>query len=107
MGKQFAFYLRASRPRGALYHGATGHIARRDAEHADGGEKAAKHVRKYGIYRLVYFELYPTWEEAHAREKAVKRWRREWKIDLIESLNPGWKDLGAELLNVLPMEAFQ
>jgi putative endonuclease len=50
-------------------------------------------TRKYRLHRLVYFEFHATFSDAILREKALKRWRREWKIALIESANPSWRDL--------------
>jgi putative endonuclease len=55
----------------------------------------SKFCRRYGIDRLVYVEEYPTIEEAIVREKRLKRWHREWKIELIEGMNPAWRDLGS------------
>jgi putative endonuclease len=51
----------------------------------------------YGIMLLVYYEEYSSILEARAREAALKRWRRAWKLELIESLNPEWRDLTQEL----------
>ena len=54
-------------------------------------------TRQYEVDRLVYFEQFDSILEARARERAMKRWRRAWKIDLIEKTNPGWRDLSGEL----------
>jgi len=50
-------------------------------------------VRKYGVHRFVYFEEYPLYADAIRRETSLKRWKREWKLDLIEKHNPKWIDL--------------
>jgi putative endonuclease len=55
-------------------------------------------TRKYDVNRLVYFEEFPSILEARAREGALKRWRRAWKIQLIEKLNPDWRDLSDQLM---------
>jgi putative endonuclease len=55
-------------------------------------------TRKYGVHTLVWFEQHATMESAIAREKAIKEWKRRWKLELIEAGNPMWRDLHAELL---------
>jgi putative endonuclease len=70
-------------------------IARRIGEHKSGAVKGF--TRRYKVNRLVYFEAYESILEARAREHALKRWRREWKFDLIEKLNPDWRDLSGDL----------
>jgi putative endonuclease len=55
-------------------------------------------TRKYSVNRLVYAEPYPSIAEARAREYALKRWRRAWKLELIESANPDWRDLSSDLM---------
>jgi putative endonuclease len=84
-------YILASRTRGALYVGVTNDINARLHLHRSGG--GSVQVRRYAIYRLVYAESFADVREAIAREKQIKKWRRQWKIELIESANPGWKDL--------------
>jgi putative endonuclease len=54
--------------------------------------------RRYGVDQLVYFEEFSSINEARAREYALKRWKRAWKLELIEKLNPEWRDLSAELV---------
>jgi putative endonuclease len=54
-------------------------------------------TRQYGVHLLVYFETYDSILETRAREHALKRWRRAWKIQLIEKLNPDWRDLSNQL----------
>ena len=81
----------ASERSGTLYLGVTNDIGRRVWEHKTkvlGGFSA-----RYGVDRLVWYETYDRIDEAIAREKAVKKWRRAWKIQLIEEMNPDWRDL--------------
>lgn len=69
----------------------TNDLVRRFGEHRDGS--GSEFADKYGLVRLVYCEEYPTAIEAIAREKQLKNWKRQWKIDLIEGVNPSWDDL--------------
>jgi len=55
------------------------------------------HTQKYRIRKLVYFEVHDTLETALTRERRIKRWQRDWKIDLIESVNPTWRDLSTDI----------
>jgi len=88
-------YILANRKHGALYTGVTTDIATRVAQHREG--TGSKFCRDYGIKRLVHAEWHDTIEDAIRREKAVKKWRRAWKIELIESANPDWKDRWFEI----------
>jgi putative endonuclease len=81
----------ADRYRGTIYTGVTGDIARRTYQHRIGG--GSKFVEKYELLRLVHAEHFERIEEAIAREKAIKKWRRAWKIELIEASNRDWNDL--------------
>jgi putative endonuclease len=94
--KLFFVYILTNRPRGVLYVGATGNLARRTAEHK--GKLAPGFTERYGLAQLVYYEEYPTIISARARERSLKRWRREWKIELVEKMNPDWRDLADELV---------
>jgi putative endonuclease len=94
--RSFWVYFLASRRRGALYVGVTSDVGRRVFDHRNG--RGSIHVRTYQIFRLVRMEEYPTAIEAITREKQLKKWKRDWKIALIESENPGWTDL-YELMN--------
>ena len=81
----------ASKPRGMLYIGVTAHLAARiDQQRCDVG---SAFCRRYGIHRLVLVEPHGAILDAIAREKALKAWKRDWKIQLIESVNPEWDDL--------------
>jgi putative endonuclease len=95
MSQTFYVYILASRYRGTLYVGVSNDIARRIGEHKSGVVKAF--TQRYKVHRLVYFEAYGSILEAGARERVLKRWRREWKFDLIEKLNPDWHDLTPQL----------
>jgi putative endonuclease len=91
----FYVYILASRYRGTLYVGVTNHLNRRMAEHT--AKVVPGFTRRYKVHRLVYFEEFQSILEARAREHTLKRWRREWKIALIESVNPRWLDLTPDL----------
>jgi putative endonuclease len=79
-----------------LYVGVTNDLSRRLGEHRAG--IVPGFTRKYRVYRLVYFETFSSILEARAREYGLKRWRRDWKISLIEEVNPDWRDLTDELV---------
>jgi putative endonuclease len=87
----FWVYILASRPYGALYVGVTNDLGRRVHQHRIG--TGSEHADRYRIWRLVYAESYRDVREAIVREKQLKKWRRQWKIDLIERANPSWEDL--------------
>jgi putative endonuclease len=95
MDAPFFVYILASQRNGTLYIGVTNSLARRMAEHK--GKLVPGFTRKYGVDLLVYFEAFDSILEARAREHSLKRWRRAWKIDLIEKLNPDWRDLTDQL----------
>jgi len=88
-------YILANRYNGALYVGVTSNLLARILQHRAG--TFAGHTKKHGIYRLVYFEIGESMEGAIAREKQLKRWRRDWKRNLIERENPAWNDLAVGL----------
>jgi putative endonuclease len=88
-------YILASRRHCTLYVGVTSDLARRVSEHRSGAVDGF--TRDYGIRRLVFAEFHDTMEDAIVREKRVKRWRRAWKLELIEQHNPQWRDLYEEL----------
>ena len=92
---RYYVYLLASKRDGVLYIGVTNHLARRVQEHKGGIVEGF--TKQYSIDRLVYFETFDYIDRALAREKALKRWKRDWKIELIETVNPDWKDLYFEL----------
>jgi putative endonuclease len=91
MTKQFAVYILASGTRGTLYIGMTSDLVTRVWQHKT---KAAQgFTSKYDCDRLVYFEMAESAGTAITREKQLKKWLRNWKINLIETTNPNWDDL--------------
>ena len=84
-------YILASRRHGTLYIGVTNSVQKRLEDHRTG--KGSSFVKQYGVYRLVYVESYERAVDAIAREKQLKRWKRDWKIELIERENLEWRDL--------------
>ena len=81
----------ASQRNGTLYVGVTGDLSRRVWQHREGDVKGF--TAKYGVHRLVWYTDFPTALEAIAFEKRLKRWRRAWKLEMIEKMNPQWLDL--------------
>ena len=92
---RYYVYILASKREGVLYIGVTNHLARRVQEHKAGTVEGF--TQKYFVDQLVYFEAFDYIDQALAREKTMKRWKRSWKIELIETTNPDWKDLYLEL----------
>ena len=84
-------YILASKPHGTLYIGVTNDLLGRVLSHRDG--TGSKFANRYGVKRLVHFEAYGDIGEAIQREKTLKHWLRQWKINLIERDNPQWADL--------------
>jgi len=95
MDKTFYVYILASRPNGTLYVGVTSDLIRRIWEHKNKATNGF--TSKYKVDRLVYYEAYGTACHAIAREKRLKDWRRQWKLQLIEKNNPHWRDLHTEI----------
>ncbi len=95
---EFYAYILASRYRGTMYVGVTSNLSRRVGEHKSGA--VAGFTKRYKVDRLVYCEPYTSILEARARERWLKRWRRDWKFRLIEAQNPNWRDLTAELIGL-------
>jgi putative endonuclease len=92
--KQPAVYIAASQRHGTLYIGVTSDLCSRIVAHKDG--TLPGFTRKYGVKTLVWFQYFDSMEEAIRREKQLKEWKRGWKIELIEKLNPVWRDLFEE-----------
>jgi len=84
-------YIMTNKPYGVLYTGVTADLACRIPQHRAG--KGSRYCAKYNLTRLVLAEPHDMIEDAIRREKAIKEWRREWKIALIERDNPEWRDL--------------
>ena len=100
--KQPCVYILASREYGTLYIGVTPDLVARLYEHRTGQVKGF--TSRYRVHRLVRFEQFETMNEAILREKKLKRWHRQWKVNLIESENPQWIDLAPALgLPPLPL----
>ena len=95
MTGSYFVYILASRRNGTLYVGVTNDLVRRIGEHKS--KLVPGFTRKYRVDKLVYFEEYASILEARARERALKRWDRAWKLALIEEMNPQWRDLSDEL----------
>jgi len=89
--KTYYVYILASKRNGTLYIGVTNNLDRRVSEHKSG--LIAGFTKKYNVHRLVYFESSSDINAAITREKQLKKWKRAWKIKLIEDSNPEWKDL--------------
>lgn len=91
MAGLYYVYMLASRRNGTLYIGVTNDLSRRVWEHKS--DLAGGFSKKYGVHRLVWYEVHNGIAEAIAREKQLKGWNRAWKIGLIEKHNSGWNDL--------------
>ncbi len=91
MSRRAAVYILANRPNGTLYTGVTSDLVRRVWEHRS--DLIEGFTKRYGVHRLIYFELHDRIDDAIKREKQIKKWNRAWKVDLIEKSNPGWCDL--------------
>ena len=88
-------YILASRRNGTLYIGVTSDIARRAWQHRQ--HAVDGFTRQYRVHILVYVEFHDSMADAILREKRIKKWRRAWKLELIESHNPQWRDLYEDL----------
>jgi putative endonuclease len=88
-------YLMASRKDGTLYRGVTRDLVRRVYQHKT--KATPGFTSRYAVDLLVWFETYDDPATAISREKEIKKWRRDWKIQLIEKSNPDWKDLYPEI----------
>ncbi len=88
---EYYVYILASRKNGTLYIGVTNNLLKRVSEHKD--NLVEGFTQKYNVHNLVYYERYNDVYDAITREKRMKKWKRQWKIELIEKFNPDWKDL--------------
>jgi putative endonuclease len=93
--RQYYVYILSNRRYGVLYVGMTSDLVRRVSEHQQ--KLAAGFTKFYGVVHLVYFEQFSSVNEARARERSLKRWRRAWKLKLVDEFNPEWRDLAKEL----------
>jgi putative endonuclease len=96
MSKQPCVYILASDQNGTLYVGVTSDLIKRVWEHKN--DLVHGFTRRYSVHDLVWYEMHDSMESAIAREKAIKEWKRHWKLELIERENPEWKDLYPTLL---------
>jgi len=94
--EQYCVYILASKRNGTLYTGITSDLVRRVYEHKN--DVVDGFTKRYRVHRLVYYEMTSDVNEAITKEKRLKKWKRAWKIDLIESTNPDWRDLYSDLL---------
>ena len=93
--KRACVYILASKRNGTLYVGVTSDIARRAWQHRSNG--VSGFVRDYGVHRLVFVEFHETMADTILRETQIKKWRRAWKLELVERHNPQWRDLYDDL----------
>lgn len=94
--KQFCVYVLTNKDNKVLYIGVTGNLKRRILEHKNKTTKGF--TEKYNCNKLVYFEQTENIMSALEREKQLKRWHREWKINLINEFNPKWRDLFDDII---------
>ncbi len=88
-------YILASKRNGTLYTGVTSDLVRRVQEHREG--RVEGFSKRHGVKMLVHYEVFGGITDAIVREKAIKKWRRAWKLELIEQSNPDWRDLWFEI----------
>ena len=96
--RQHYVYIMASKRNGTLYIGVTSDLIKRVWQHKNNA--AEGFTSKYGVHDLVYYEQHENAESAINREKQMKKWHREWKLNLIEEQNPEWKDLYEEICGI-------
>ena len=96
MDKQFFVYILASKRNGTLYTGITSDLVKRVWQHKN--NSLSGFTKKYNVKILVYYEICNDAESAITREKRIKKWRRAWKLKLIEEKNPHWQDLYDEII---------
>jgi putative endonuclease len=89
--RQPCVYILASRRNGTLYVGVTSNLPGRIWQHRN--DAVEGFTSRYGVHVLVWFEVHETMESAIVREKAIKEWKRAWKVELIQRSNPDWRDL--------------
>ena len=96
MGKQFYVYIMTSRRNGTLYIGMSSNLVQRVWNHKN--NMVEGFTEKYKVKHLVYYEVHDSAESAIIREKQIKKWRRKWKLRLIEEQNPRWEDLYSKII---------
>jgi putative endonuclease len=95
MNKQFYVYIMASKPNGTLYTGMSSNLVQRIWQHKN--NMVEGFTDKYNVKHLVYYEVHDSAESAITREKQIKKWRRKWKLRLIEKQNSHWEDLYSKI----------
>ena len=95
--RQYYVYILASKKNGTLYIGVTNNLLKRVHEHKN--DLMEGFTQKYRVHSLVYYEVYGDIIDAITREKRMKKWKRQWKIELIEKTNPQWRDLYSDIMN--------
>jgi putative endonuclease len=95
--RDYYVYILASDRNGTLYVGVTNDLARRVYEHRN--DLIEGFTKRYGVHRLVWFEVHGDINEAILREKRIKKWNRSWKLRLIEEMNPDWADFAEQLMS--------
>jgi len=98
--ENYFVYIMTTRKNTVLYTGVTRDLLTRDWQHKQ--KMADGFTKRYNVTKLVYFEAYKDIHEAIRREKCIKKWKREWKIQLIEQMNPEWRDLIWDNGNQIP-----
>ena len=100
MDRQPCVYILASDRNGTLYTGVTSDLVKRTWEHRE--HAADGFTKRYGITRLVWYELHEDMESAIQREKRIKKWNRAWKLRLIDEMNSSWRDLWPDIVGQVP-----
>mgnify|MGYP000987584698 CR=1 FL=1 len=96
MKKQPAVYILASKKNGTLYTGVTSDLIKRMWEHKN--DLVEGFSKRYGVHNLVWYELHADMTSAIEKEKNIKEWKRKWKLNLIEKINPDWRDLYDDII---------
>ena len=96
--KQPCVYMLASKRNGTIYIGVTSNLSQRVWQHKESFVDGF--TKRYGVHDLAWHEFHSTMESAIAREKVMKKWKRGWKMDLIEKSNPAWRDLYSDILGL-------
>ncbi len=93
--KQFYVYILCNKRNGTLYTGVTSDLIKRVYQHRN--DLVDGFTKEYGVHQLAWYEVHASSQAAIVREKQIKKWNRQWKLELIEKLNPEWKDLYLEV----------
>ncbi|MBP3984458.1 GIY-YIG nuclease family protein [Pseudoxanthomonas helianthi] len=100
MDRQPCVYILASDRNGTLYTGVTSDLVGRTWQHKE--HVVDGFTKRYGVTKLVWYEIHGVMESAISREKQIKKWRREWKMRLIDESNPSWRDLWTDITGQVP-----